>query len=231
MADIIDAVDYATTLKFWVKEQIEKNYPEKEHYLLLQLDDALNCWAEESENLYLRQDTIPTFTDPENNTAFYNLLAYRPPKQQEHYLNGCYIFYLLIELAEYHMCTEDIRLLDNYFKESFPPIEEIKQGSLFGVCSDQFRKGIKNKEKFRCVAEDAFSGCIRVDCNGELINWSRFPIEPLPRPAVKVELNSMFYAILLENGELIHNLDWRYTEKELVGDFHLEGDHLICQKR
>ena len=89
-------------------------------------------------------------------------------------------------------------------------------------------KGLQQFPDLVSAAQDPYTGFLGIDTQGRLVNGSAFPIADIKRKAVKAVLNSMYYAVLLEDGSIVHNIRWETGIPERAVNIDLTGERLRC---
>lgn len=240
--DLIEAIDNRFILANWFYHIHESGSLEEEQKELIvkiqgefqALDTGEKCneWPK-IESLSLN-----------NHEFVYRLLSWEKSvvsRQMEQYRHFCILFLYFLELGDYVIswASEEEEIVYHYLvKEGY-----IKTALLELKRIDYKTAGIYYKStlvsEIKCEQESGQNetivvkakhpdtGYIGIDRKGKVINKSAFPISMIEGKAVKVVLNQSAYAILLDDGSLVHNLRFSDLPKAPVKDIELNGEQLM----
>lgn len=165
------------------------------------------------------------------------------PEQTNQYRNFSALFLRFLTIGKYTMDgnEEEEKILFNYLIEEgyiktavlqLKQISREKVGLYYGeklVTETKCNQGLLQSKNLIFEAEHPDTGYIGIDKEGNLVNKSAFHIQDIGKKAVKAVLNSVSYAILLEDGQVIHNLKYSDLPEAPVKNIDLQGEQLVWQ--
>lgn len=96
------------------------------------------------------------------------------------------------------------------------------------VCTMSFDAAAPLPEGAVFAAAHPDTGYLAVDAKGRVVNGSAFFIPEIGKKAVKVALSHSSYAILTEDGGVVHNISFSPVPDAPAKDIELCGDRLTC---
>lgn len=233
LEELIDLVNSETALRLWISQQKELPYPEEERELLRALETSITCWCSETENEAMTRNSAPSYLIKENKTAFELLLSKIPAGSEKLYWNGCYLFFLLVELGRHVLTPSETAELNHFLSGKFTLLRIGFSGGVpvllcraRQMCPLSVPRTISGFPAMVTTEWHETSGFLGVDDKGRLVNGSRFHIAVPEKSVVKTQLNAMFYALLLEDGSVLHNLARGVPKALRAADISLNGEQL-----
>ena len=155
----------------------------------------------------------------------------------------CFMLCLLLEIGNYSLSGEDEERIYNFLIEQgvteqdklrLVIIDKDKTGIFYGdeLVAEMPRSNPQNCEAIRLIygASHPDTGYLGITNEGRIYNRSAFQIPAIEKKAVKVCINQGAYAILLEDGKIIHNLKYSLLPEAPVKNIELKGEQLIWKR-
>jgi len=245
MKELLDAIDMQIVFANWIEDikntgglsEVENeiiSMIRKYFFFMIEIEPELSEkeFPEESadkRNLSL----VQKFRQWENNVDESQLPKYYSFEK---------LLFLLLQLGDYAASYEDEEIIYDYIlrlgviKKERLEIRHVganRKALYYGEklvmkIPDVDSKFFKRQELVY-VASHPDTGYIGINKEGVVVNRSAFMIDKLERKAVKVCMNQIAYVILLENGELVHNLQFSELPKAPVKNVELHGQQLLWQ--
>lgn len=235
--EIIELVDTGTVLLIWLKHQKAVPMADEKKKIIDLLEQMIECRLNENQNKKMESKISFSCTIADNQLKLQKLLCDLSDTLAIKYRDQCTILFMIAELADYTLSDSECSSIRHHLMDALQTEQTIlnveeKYGKprlmLNGTKISDLLPGktIKGFPEMITTAQNSYSGFIGIDYNGCLVNGSRFEIKRIERKAVKVAINSLYYVILLDNGEIVHNMDWRASNLITAKDFLLVGDKL-----
>ena len=151
----------------------------------------------------------------------------------------CFILAILFEIGKYQPDEEDGPVIYDFLKrqhilkEKKLSLRVAKNGKVHLYYGDDLVTELpaadaswEKEMQIISMAQHAHTGYLAITQSGELVNGSAFDIAAPIGRAVKVQINQIAYAVLLEDGSIIHNLKFAEIPAYPVKNISLYGEQL-----
>lgn len=227
LSALLDYLNQPVIFKKWISA-IQNTDSVSEHNNLLELDKAFLHWCNHTENPEVKSPEDFIFRHPENQILFQNY-------NKDNNKNLCYILYLLIELSDVILSDQEIQIASEFLASRTSLLRICLDSDGLPVLYQGTRKidilsrpqNLSQFPELISATQDPDTGFLGISQDGRLVNGSALWIPVLSKKPVKVLLCQNLYAILLEDGSILHNFLWDPPQIP-AENISIQGDRLIA---
>lgn len=246
VADLLEAIDIQIVFANWINSILKSGGLDMATIgLIREVQDYFDFWTKRADDGGLAETMDLSRWQDRNADLCRKFMQWESKigeNNRSAYHSFCMMFCLLLEVGEYSVSSEEEEIIYSFLIRQELVARDLLKVYVMGqnrvslFCGEQFVTDIPlaksvfyRENNLVSVAENQDTGYLGITAEGDLLNGSAFELPEIGSKVVKTCINQGAYAILLEDGSIVHNLRDSILPEAPVKNIDLFGEQLSWQ--